>query len=340
MQVKDIGEFRLIEKINETLGAGGVSFLDQAVGSGYRLRLSIGDDAAAWDGPASATVLTTDTLVEDVHFSLDRTSWAELGWKAIAVNLSDIAAMGCSPLYSVVALGLRGELSVEGVVEMYRGMSEACGRFGGGIVGGDVVRSPLLFISVTMIGTAGSKGQPLLTRSAAKPGDKVAVTGSLGCSAGGLRMQAQGPHLDAEAYAHLQEAHNRPLPLVFEGKLLARHGVAAAIDVSDGLLDDLGKLCVASDVGAVIHSDRVPVDEFLRRAYPEDWLSLALSGGEDYQILFAAPAGVVEQVEAALEVPVSVIGDIVGEPRGVSVLDEAGRVVEVEREGWDHFRPA
>ena len=344
MQVKELGEARLIETLANTIGAVSASPAQQTDSPGFRLCLSIGDDAAAWDAPAGGRVLTTDTMVEGVHFSLDRIDWADLGWKSLSVNLSDVAAMGCAPVYSVITLGLRGDLPVDGLVEMYRGMLEACDRWGGSIVGGDVVRSPVFFVSVAMVGaTAFPEGgtprkKPILRRSAAAPGDKIAVTGSLGCSGGGLRMLQGELSFDAQTSAHLANAHNRPVPRVPEGMLLVRHGVVAAIDVSDGLVDDLGKLCEASGVGARVHSDRVPADEFLRRAYPEEWLSLALSGGEDYELLFTAPPQLMGQLGALVAVPVTVIGDITDGPPGVTVLDPSGAAVPIEQGGWDHFR--
>jgi thiamine-monophosphate kinase len=344
MQVKDVGEARLIEMLAKALDTDSAASPDRTDAVGVRLRLSIGDDAAAWDGPAGGRVLTTDTMVDGVHFNLEWISWADLGWKSVAANLSDIAAMGCAPLYSVITLGLRGDQAVEGLVEMYRGMSEVCRRYGGAIVGGDVVRSPVFFVGVAMVGVTPvpkegePSGQHILTRGAARVGDKIAVTGRLGCSAGGLRMMLQDLSFDEATASHLVNAHHRPAPRVAEGMLLAGHGVAAAIDVSDGLVDDLGKLCKASGVGARIHSDMVPADEFLRRAFARDWLSLALSGGEDYELLFTAPPQIMDVAESLLEVPVSVIGDVTDGPPDVTVLDEGGADIPIERGGWDHFR--
>ena len=343
MRVEDLGEFNLIERLAETVRAEAAG-AEQPAKPGFRLRLSIGDDAAAWDSPAGTSVLTSDAMVEGVHFDLERIGWWDLGWKAIAINLSDIAAMGCAPLYSVVTLGLRGDLAIAGLVEMYRGMVEASSQHGCAIVGGDTVRSPVVFLAITMTGAAhglpveGNGGGALLTRRSASPGDKIAVTGSLGCSGGGLRALQGKLALDQDTSDHLMAAHHRPTPRVSDGMVLAQHGVAAAIDVSDGLVDDLGKLCKASGVGARIHSDLVPVDEYLRRAYPNDWLSLALSGGEDYELLFTATPQTMEVVAPLLDVPVSIIGDIVEGPADVAVLDESGAPMPVERAGWDHFR--
>lgn len=360
MLVSDIGEFQMIDTLAQAIADENALCLAQLTGRGFRLILGIGDDAAAWESPPGVRVMTTDTMVENVHFIPHLISWRELGWKAMAVNLSDVAAMGCLPLYSVITLGLRGDLPVEGLVEMYKGMMEACRRYGGAIVGGDIVRSPVFFITVAMEGAAVSSA--LLTRHSARPGDKIAVTGHLGCSGGGLRMlmgegrkatpsmsppwQGGGPEEVAfrpssendEVARHLRDAHHRPMPRVPQGMALAQQGVVAAMDVSDGLVDDLGKLCRASGVGAIVQAERVPADDFLRRAYPNDWLELALGGGEDYELLFTAPAEVMESAVAALDVPVSIIGDIIAGPPKVAVLDKRGRSIAVKRGGWDHFR--
>ena len=328
--VKDLGEFQLIDLLSSTLGAE-----HDPKGSSH-LMLSIGDDAAAWRGSDSTTVLTTDTMVEGVHFSLDWTGWEALGWKAMATNQSDVAAMGCMPLYAVVSLGLRGDLPIEGLEQMYRGMASACAANGGAIVGGDVVRSPTFFVTVAMTGSAEGEGR-LLTRDAAKPGDIIAVTGNLGSSAGGLQTLRDGPVVDGEIAAHLRNAHIRPSPRVQEGSALRGLGVSAAIDISDGLVDDLGKFCAASGVGADLRADQVPVDYRLKRAFPDDWLSLALSGGEDYELAFTASAETVTEAARKLDATVTQIGQVRA-GSGVRVLNAHGDEISVGRGGWDHFK--
>ena len=338
MLVHDISERRLIEVLANTVAARNAGPVETLTARGFRLKISIGDDAAAWHGPAGVRVLTTDTLVEGVHFNRGYMEWRNLGWKALAVNLSDVAAMGCFPVYSLITLGLPGDIPVDGVTDMYQGMLDTCELLGGAIVGGDVVRSPVLFVTVSMIGAAmESGGAKLLTRDSAVPGDMIAVTGSLGCSAGGLRMLTNGGKFDGDTTEHLRDAHCRPMPRIPQGITLAQQGVSAAMDISDGLVDDLGKLCQASDVGAIVHSERVPVDDVLKNAYPDDWLALALGGGEDYELLFCGPSTVVERAADMLDVDVYVIGEIVERSRGVSVIDERGDVVPVESAGWDHF---
>ncbi|MXY44776.1 MAG: thiamine-phosphate kinase [Dehalococcoidia bacterium] len=340
MLVRELGEFGLIELLAETLAAEGVDGPD-FMGDHTRIpSLGIGDDAAAWGGEAGTRVLTTDTMVEGVHFSLDLTGWRDLGWKAMAVNLSDVAAMGCVPTCSVVTLGLRDDQQVEGLVEMYAGMAEACRRHGGRVVGGDIVGSPVLFVSVAMEGEAkvlGPDGRgAILKRGAADIGDVIAVTGNLGDSAGGFHMAMEGEPYD-DSTDRLRTAHFRPEPRLATGQALTKAGIRAAMDISDGLVGDLTKLCEASGVGAVVRGNEVPVSEALRLQFPDRWLSLALTGGEDYELLFTGREEAVREVSEAVDVPVTVIGEIVDASRGVSVLDSKGDAIEVEGGGWDHF---
>jgi len=340
MLVREVSEFSLIEMLTEAFRDEAASRVGHVSDLGYRIRYGIGEDAAAWDGSARTMVATTDTLVEGIHFRMATTTWTDLGWKSMVVNQSDVAAMGCAPVYSLVTLGLREDLPVDGLKQMYSGMADASRTYGGVVVGGDTVSSPTFFITVAMFGAA-LKGDdsPILSRNAAAVGDKIAVTGNLGCSAGGLRMMHDGLRLPVDVAGHLTATHTRPSPRVLEGEALVRIGVKAAIDVSDGLVDDLGKVCKASGVGAVVYSDRVPVDAKLRVAYPNDWLLLALSGGEDYELLFVAKESIVQQVSRALDTPITVIGDVVGVENGLTVLGEQGNPMALASGGWNHFRP-
>ncbi len=340
MLVRDSGEFRLIALLAETLAAEGVDWPGGSESVTPARGLGIGDDAAAWEGDAGIRVLTADAMVEGVHFDLGLTSLRDLGWKALAVNLSDVAAMGCAPACSVVTLGLRDDLPVEGLVEMYRGMAEACQAYGGRVVGGDIVRSPVFFVNVAMEGEARVRGPGgegiILTRGAAEAGDAIAVTGSLGDSAGGLRMALAGEEFD-EATRRLHAAHFRPSPRLGEGQALAGAGVRAAMDVSDGLAGDLKKLCEASGVGALVHGSNVPVSRELRHRFPDEWLSLALTGGEDYELLFTGGTETVRRASMAVDSPVTVIGEIVEASAGMTILDSEGDAIDIDEGGWDHF---
>ena len=328
MLVRDVSEFDLIEALSQALPS-------PSIGGAHGLRIGIGDDAAAWSSPEGESVMTTDTLVEGVHFNLEWTGWADLGWKALAVNLSDVAAMGCGPTYAVVTLGLRGDLPVDGLSAMYGGIAEAARESECVVVGGDITASPALFVSVAMLGSRHGSGR-LLTRAGAFAGQAVAVTGRLGSSAGGLRLLRGGTPADGPL-SGLVGAHLRPQPRLAEGRAMAEASVSAAIDVSDGLVADLAKLCAASGVGAEIDAPSVPVDPALSSAFPDDWMELALGGGEDYELLFTAPAETVERVAGEVEAPVTIIGRTVDAAGGVKVLDASGAPLALGHQGWDHL---
>jgi thiamine-monophosphate kinase len=332
VKLRDIGEFALIQVLQEMVDVDGPS----PQGAPFSLVLGIGDDAAAWHAREATELATTDTLVDGVHFRHDFISWTDLGWKAMAVNLSDIAAMGGMPLYALVTLGLKPDTEVADVEALYRGILSACREYGCRIAGGDLVRSPVTFITVAMTGVASGH---LLTRHEAQPGDVVAVTGHLGCAAGGLGALLQGHTSEGESDRHMHEAHAHPIPRLTEGQILVQEGVRAAMDVSDGLMDDLSKMCVASGVGAIVYADKVPADAFLRESFPQDYITLALGGGEDYELLFAAPDEVISRAQSRLAVSATALGRIVADhPGKVQVVDERGEQVQIDQRGWDHFR--
>jgi thiamine-monophosphate kinase len=184
-----------------------------------------------------------------------------------------------------------------------------------------------------------------MLRSAARAGDEIAATGPLGGSGGGLRLMLEHGqisnlpvHVSAEAADYLHRCHRRPQPAVAQGRALADAGVAAAMDVSDGLADDLSKLCLASAVSARLYADRVPVHHLLKQAFPESFLDLALYGGEDYVLLFTAAPDLMEKVLPLLPDGAAVVGEVVaGEPGQVSVVDPSGTERIAGRGGWDHF---
>ncbi len=332
MHLADIGETGTIDLIARTIAARSGAAPRVPGDDGFRVIRGIGDDAAVWESGPGTRVLTTDTMVEGVHFRSDLASWREIGWKALAVNLSDVAAMGCEPRASVVSLGLDPDLDVEVVAELYEGMLDACAAHGGEIVGGDIVSSPALFVTVAMVGDASTIEGPVLDRSVASAGDVLAVTGTLGDSAGGLRLLMEGSREGSGG--PLARRHLRPSPRIEGGLALRRAGVRAAMDVSDGLVADVAKMCAASGVGAVIDAARMPVSDDLRRAFPDDWTDLALTGGEDYELVFAAPSKTVANAQDALDTPVTVVGRVV-EGEGVEVV---GAVAGAANGGWDHFR--
>jgi thiamine-monophosphate kinase len=331
MKASELGEFGLIDRLAEMVGH------DQSKQKGS-LIIGIGDDTAAWQGNSSVQLATVDSLVEGVHFTLDTATYEEVGWKALAVNLSDIAAMGGQPEYALVALGLPGDTDVEDVTSLYRGMIDLAGQFQVNLIGGNIVSAPQLVISVTVIGSAINRDS-LLTRSAARPGDRVAVTGPLGAAAAGVEMLRKGLEFEPEVTAALRKALLHPFPRIAEGRLLVEQGVKAAIDISDGLVADLGHICEASRVGARIEADQVPVAPPVQTSFGERALGLAVAGGEDYELLFTASADCVEKVSKVASRPIYVIGEVVTEDKHrVTLVDSQGNPVSLSGKGWDHFR--
>ena len=339
MLVKDIGEFGVIERLNRMVVGRGAG--NDAVRAAPLL-VDTGDDTAAWQTGAGRELFTTDTVVEGVHFTRQTTPWRDLGWKAVAANVSDIAAMGGLPTYALITLGLPPETAVADIEELYRGMLEIGDEYGMAIVGGDIVGSPVMFVTTALVGAA---ARPPLLRSGARPGDALAVSGCVGGSGGGLRLMLEQPDATGEAADFLRRAHRRPAPAVRQGQLLSEAGISACMDVSDGLADDLGKLCAASGVAGRIRASAVPTHPMLRRQFPDDFLNLALGGGEDYVLLFTGPPDIVESLIPQLGEGAAIIGAVVraeydGGPGRVTVLDDTGREIPPAGRGWDHFRKA
>jgi len=305
--------------------------------SRQQLIIGIGDDAAAWHGDDSTQLATVDSFIQDVHFSLALASWEELGWKALAANLSDIAAMGGVPRYALVSLALPDHTEVESVTALYKGMIELAEQFGVALVGGDTCSAPLVAITITVLGNTKNRDKNILTRSGAKPGEKVTVTGYLGAAAAGLEMLTEKLQFGAEVTNCLRKAFLRPYPRIAEGQLLAEQGVMTAIDISDGLVSDLRHICELSRVGARIEVDRVPVEPMVKASFGDRSLELALSGGEDYELLFTGSTETVEKVKMAASCPVTVIGEIVGEAGKITLVDRQGNPFHLQKAGWEHF---
>ncbi|MGC3999798.1 MAG: thiamine-phosphate kinase [Anaeromyxobacter sp.] len=297
---------------------------------GEGVRLGVGDDAALLRPPAGEVLVTTvDMVVEGVHFD-DRFTPADVGWKALAVNLSDLAAMGARPLWALVSLALPPGIAPARLDGLAQGLAACARPHAVAVVGGNVSRARELSVAVTVIGSVPEK--LALTRGGARPGDLLLASGSFGGAALGLRPRAS---------AALARRQRRPEPRVALGRALA--GVArAAIDVSDGLVQDLEHLCDASGVGAVVDVRRVPVDAAVRRAARglPDPDQPALAGGEDYELLVAVPPEKLPDAgEAARQagVPLTVIGQFT-EGGDVTLLDAAGQPRALPA-GHDHLRP-
>jgi thiamine-monophosphate kinase len=328
MDASELGEFGLIERLRAALPPP----------ADARLLVGIGDDAAAWRSGGGWTLATTDTMVAGVHFLAGRVAWRDVGWKALAVNVSDIAAMGGTPAFALVTLCLPSDARVEDIDALYAGLAACAEAYGVTIAGGDIVAAPVFAISVVLTGDAapGADGFPaLLRRDGARPGDAIAVTGALGGSAGGLRALLEDAAASPESAA-LIERHMRPRPRVDAGHAAITAGVRCGIDISDGLAQDLGHVCRASGVDAELWLPRVPLDPALVARYPADAMRMAAGGGEDYELILIAGEELIRVAEAALGSPLTVVGRIIEGADTVHALDEQGREVPVTA-GWDHL---
>lgn len=316
-----------------------------ATGRGAGVHAGIGDDAAVLETTGGRLLLaTTDLLVEDVHFRRRWAGPADVGWKAIAVNLSDIAAMGGVPRWALVALACPEDAGEPEVRAFYDGALALASEHDVAIVGGDTSSSPAgWMVNVTLLGETAHR--PLL-RSTARPGDVIAVTGTLGRAGAGfaaLELESAPVSIPRAALAALTAAHLRPRPRVREGAWLGAEGSASAMmDLSDGLATDLPRLCAASGVGARVELGRVPLDDATRAlagALDADALGWATGGGEDYELLLTCRPDALERLARGLAdatgASLTAIGEIV-QGAGIAWLDAAGRSVAVAP-GWQHF---
>ncbi len=337
---RPVDEFGFIELIRRRFGAAPPSVLT-----------GIGDDAAVVSAPARGRwVFTTDLLAEGVHFSLETTSLEDLGHKAGAANLSDIAAMGATPQYLLVDLAVPPTLDTPALLGFYRGLSKLCRRYGVAVIGGDMSGSrDGLFIAITAIGT--TAGAPAVLRQGAKPGDCLFVSGTIGDSLAGLqlmekhrRLGRDGGALPTAARRTLQARHRRPTPRVELGAALGSRRLATAmIDLSDGLSGDLPHLCERSRVGAIVDARRLPLSAALRRfaqTTRQSPIELALQGGEDYELLFTVspkhrPA--VRRLAHRLRIPLTEIGWITEVRSGRRLLLSAGEIRPLPVTGYRHF---
>jgi thiamine-monophosphate kinase len=348
--ISAIGEFGLINKI--------AALAEPTLSAVPELLTGIGDDCAVFHPSAELLqVATTDMLADQVHFDLLTTPLKHLGSKAISVNVSDICAMNALPRYALISLAVPASFSVAMVEELYQGMSHAAREYGLAIAGGDTSSSRSgLVISVSMLGEVSR--EQLTHRSGAKPGELLCITGSLGGAAAGLKLLMREKeimlnHIEnnenytSSAMADLQEyseaIQQQLLPLAridivryFHAKNICP---SSMIDISDGLSSDLQHICQRSNIGALIHENRIPIHGSARRIADElqdDALSWALTGGEDYQLLFTIPKE--EYPAIAGNKGISVIGETTEPEEGVQLSDIYGMKIELSSiRGFDHF---
>jgi thiamine-monophosphate kinase len=330
MKISELGEFGLIDIL-----AGEIASSARQTSDLPQLTLGIGDDAAAWPVKAGTQLATVDSLIEDIHFNLRAITLQELGWKSLAINLSDIAAMGGIPQYALVSLGLPGSCEVEGITALYHGMMELARQHNVNIVGGDTCRSPVVMITVTVLGRSSGN---LLRRSSAQPGDSIAVTGHLGGAAAGLDMLTNDIKASTEITASLRCAFQKPVPRIAEGQLLIKHNIRTAIDVSDGFIADLRHICATSGVSARVNISNLPVFPPAAHVYGKRALQMALSGGEDYELIFTGSTADIEEIKKESACPITIVGEISkGQPGEISLFDNNGNPVSTTESGWEHF---
>ncbi|MCL5124412.1 MAG: thiamine-phosphate kinase [Deltaproteobacteria bacterium] len=333
MKLKDIGEFGFIDRIEPLCKVHSANIVR-----------GIGDDCAVISvSPELNLLITTDLLVERVHFLLDWQGPDTLGAKALAVNLSDIAACGGTPKEAFVSIAVPDHLEINWLENFYKGMADLADKFKVSILGGDTTRSLTdLVINVAVTGLSRS-GETLLRRSA-QPRDVIAVTGSLGDSAAGLELLRNSLEVPETVATPLIKAHLSPSPHLLQGQMLAKSGACnAAIDISDGLSSDLNHICKQSGLGATIFEEKLPISKALRQLArrlsvdPIDWI---INGGEDYVLLAAIKPDKYEELaqKALIEgYQLTEIGRFESTV-GINLVRVSGEILPVMPSGWDHFR--
>jgi thiamine-monophosphate kinase len=332
--IADVGENRIVSRFRAL--ASGTLTSEVAVGPG--------DDAAVINaGEGRLLLLACDMMVEGVHFRWEWASPRQVGWKAMVQNLSDIAAMGGEPAAAVASLAAPGDLSEDVATGIADGLAAAASVHGAALVGGDLVGSPgPVVVDVAITGWV--ERQRLLLRRGATPGDALMVTGRLGAAAAGLAAREHGlEEAESSLLGEAIRAHHEPRPRLSEARAIADTGKATAMmDLSDGLAEDLPRLCQQSGVGAHVRSAAIPIHRacsLVASRLGMNDLRMAVSGGEDYELLFTCPANAVAEIEAALSevdgTQPAVIGEIVAEEE-VVILDADGRDMALGK-GFDHF---
>ena len=330
MKIRDLGEFPFLRRLRERL--------PHAIHD-PRIQLGVGDDCAALSLPG-LTVLTTDAMIAGVHFQCEWTSFFVLGQKAFAVNASDVAAMGGEPAFALLSLGVPQDAAVEDLDAFFDGFLDAAQQMRTTLIGGNMSAAPVFMISVSLLGQI---PHGLITRSGARVADEMYVTGTLGDAALGLRLLTNEltGYSESAAVQHLKQRFLCPTVRVAVGKEIAAQRLATAmIDVSDGLLQDLGHLCEASQVGAVVEAPTVPLSEGYRTLLgTQDW-ALALAGGEDYELLFSAPVTArprIQEIADKNACAITRIGSLVPQADGVTVVLPDGPRAASEFTGFNHF---
>ena len=332
--MKNINEKKIIQNIVDKTG----DLSRYKMPQGLEIIKGIGDDAAYWKSEDFGYCVTSDSLVENVHFKLMNFSADKLGEKAVAVNLSDIAAMGANPMGMLINLGVTNDITEKWINDFYDGITKLALKYNCPVIGGDIVKSEILNISVTCIGykKLNIKNKNIfLNRESVNPGDLVYVSGYLGNSKAGLEILnlLKTDLNDSEIY--LINSHLTPVPRIELGIDLNEIGITSCIDISDGLLLDSSRLADSSIVNININSSMLPISGELKVIFPEEYKNFALGGGEDYELLFTASPNNQENIKKIAEkneLNLSIIGEV-NNGNGEIMLD--GSLTDPK--GWDHF---
>lgn len=336
-KIADIGEFGLIGRISDLLARDGIR--------SERVTLGIGDDTASFlPRPGYEVLVTCDAIVEGRHYLSKHISPFDLGRRAMTVNISDIGAMGGRPVYALVSLGLKAEMAVHDVEELYRGFLAELNPFNAAIIGGNLTKSGNgMFIDITLLGEV-EQGKGV-RRSGARPGDVILVTGYPGQSAAGLQLLLHDTdNLDLPDHP-LVRVYNTPSHRARLGEAIAQTGCATAmIDTSDGFLGDLGHICVESKVGAELFQEKIPVSQVLReaaRVLGRDPYDFFLGESDDYELVVTCQpqdAALLGSVAAGCgAVPMAEVGRITA-AHGITLLLPGGESRPLNPSSWDHFR--
>jgi thiamine-monophosphate kinase len=326
VKLSQIGEFGLIDLIakhestrpDTIVGIGDDAAVLQIRNSKYEIR---NKSKILKSKSKTYLLITTDTLVENVHFKLKKTSFYDLGYKALAINISDISAMGGWPTHALVTIGVPKTLSVKAIDELYKGINALARKHKIDIIGGDTVSSPReVIISITLLGEV--EKENLLLRSTAKAGDFICVTGAFGGPAAANYEFRMYEPACRQAGAELRNIYSR--------KITKAHVATSMIDSSDGLVRSVLEICRASKVGARIYEDNVPISSGAT-------LDQVLYGGEEYELVFSVPADKLAKL-LSLKLGISIVGEIVGRKTGVKLVDRNGKLKSLKSGGYEHFK--
>ncbi len=335
LTVASVGEFGLIDRLQKVIGQ---SFHPD-------LLVGIGDDTAVIrQNDERALLATCDIQVQNQHFRLENITPYQLGRRAMAVNLSDIAAMGGTPTFALVSLAFPKSFPVSHFDALFQGMRDQLAEFSAFIIGGNLSQSrEELIIDITLLGEV--KTQHLLTRSHAKPGDRIWVTGQPGVSAAGFQcLEKYGKNYPAQ-FSALVQKHLQPIPRIKLAQLLAQTGyITAMIDISDGLYSDLDHICGMSQVSAKLYPENFscPAEKgIIEKILEQNWINLALHGGEDYELLFtckkATPFEKIQAISRDLNIQITEIGEIMPPDNKFSIIINDHEIDFTQKKGWDHF---